>query len=337
MSLEDNYWTTEGISDSCGLDTLRIIHISLLIAYISLNILIPIILTKVSATYYLKISQNILMKKRTPMSITFWAATAVLSAMNTIHIPLSISLYVKKTSIGHAKDYSNYPGTNLYSDCMAAFVAKIVILPLTCILELLIAVHIPKDTGLPIPSAIRNMLFCCRCFSRSTQSKIIQTLAICHIMIFIQGLAMTAIPIAILFIVDPLWSLSVLGTVACVLLVAVIIVAYLMYHCTVKRSQQHRCKRYTATCLKITGSILSFSICFPLLIVYMVIITVSGGAIGFLASFLPPVILSVIGWCLKKKLSEKSFPETSIKVHAPQEEIQLSSDTEPLIDLKDAV
>ena len=339
VSLEYSFWATEGISDSCsGLDTIHAIHISLLVAYISLNLLIPIMVTKVSATYYLKISQNILMKKQTPASITFWAAVVVLSALNTVYLILSISLYAEgNISVGpHVKQYINYPGTNFYTDCMAAFAARIVIIPLVYTLELLIAARIPKDTGLPIPSAIHNIFFCCRCFSSSMRSKIIQTLAIWQIMIFIQGLTMNVIPVGIFFLINPVWSLSVLGTYACVLLVAVVIVAHLMHQCTAKRSQKHRCKRYTTTCLQITGSILSFLLCFHLLAVYLMVIRVSGGAIGFLGSFLPPVTLSVIGWCLKKKLSERSFQETSFSAHEPQE-VQLSSDTEPLIDLKDAV
>ena len=339
--MEYSFWITDGISDSCGgFDTIRAIHISLLVAYISLNVLIPIILMKVSATYYFKISRNILMKKQTPASITFWAAVVVLSVTNTLYLIVSILLYVERNfAVGpHAKDYSKYhgPGANLYSDCMAAFAARIVIIPFVYTLELLIAVYIPKDTGLPIPSAVHNIFFCCRCFSSSMRSKIIQTLAIWQIMIFIQGLTMNVIPIGIFLLIDPLWSMSVLGTFACILLVAVVIVAYLMHQCRAKRSQRHRCKRYTTTCIKITGSILSSLICIPLLVVYMMVITVSGGAIGFLGSFLPPVTLSVIGWCLKKKLSERSFQETSFSAHAPQE-VQLSSDTEPLVDLKDAV
>ena len=339
--MEYNYWISEGLSDSCKFDSAHLIHISLLVAYISLNLLIPILLTKVSGTYYLKISQSILLKKQTPMTMTFWAAIIILTVTNTFCLLLSILQYViSNLAIGpHAKDYFNYSGTSLYMDCMAAFATRIIIIPLVYILELLIAARIPKDTGLPIPSVVQKTLFCCPCFSSSMRSKIIQTLVVWHIMMFIQGLAMSAIPIGIFLLIDPLWSILVLGLFACIILFAVVLVAYLLYQCTTNQSQEHRCKRYTIISLKITGIILSLLVIFHLLVVYIIVISISGGAIGFLASFLPPVILSIIGLCLKKKISGRSFQETPNYVHATQEEVQMNavSDTEPLIDFKDAV
>ena len=316
--MQYNYWVTEGISDSCKFDTVHIVRTSLLIAYISLSLLIPIFLVKFGKIYYFEISQKI--RTVTPTSILIWAATIVIVTINTICFECSIFLYVKQrlqyVSIFNTED------TGFYNDWMAAFAARSIITPLVYIFELLIAARIPKDTGLPIPSVIQKTLFCCPCFSSSMQSKIIQTLAVWHIMIFIQNLTVNAIPITIFLLIEPLWSISVLGVFACFILFAVVLVAYLLYQCTTNQSQEHRCKRYTIICLKITGMILSLLITFHLIAVYFIVINASGGAIGFLASFLPPAILSLIGWYLKKK----------IKVQVPQEEGQMSEAT-PLLNV----
>ena len=60
---------------------------------------------------------------------------------------------------------------------------------------------------------------------------------------------------------------------------------------------------------------------------------ISGGVTGFLVSFLPPVVLSLIGWCVKKTISGMNFQATSFDTHAP-EEIQMDplGETDPLID-----
>jgi len=60
---------------------------------------------------------------------------------------------------------------------------------------------------------------------------------------------------------------------------------------------------------------------------------ISGGVTVFLVSFLPPVVLSLIGWCVKKTISGKNFQATPYNTHAP-EEVQMDplGETKPLID-----
>ena len=231
----------------------------------------------------------------------------------------------------HAKLYFRTWSTNLYSDEMATLAARITLLPLVYTLELLIAANIPKDTGLPIPSVIQRMFFCCLCFSSNIQSKIIQTLAVWNIMIFIQSLTTSAITVGVFFLIIPLWVISVLGAIACCFLFAVVVVAYLLYRCTINRNQKCSCKRFTINC---TGIFLSFLIVLTLLSVYFLMTyKISGGVTGLLVSFLPPVVLSLIGWCVKKTISGTNFQANSNNTHAP-EKVQMDplGETVPLID-----
>ena len=203
----------------------------------------------------------------------------------------------------NVKFYFSVGSKSLYSDGMAVLAARITLLPLVYTLELLIAAHIPKDTRLPIPSVIQRMFFCCLCFSSSIQSKIIQTLAVWNIMIFIQSLTTNAITVGVFFLISPLWVISVLGAIACCFLFAVIVVAYLLHHCTTNRNRKCSCKRFTINC---TGIFLSFLIVLTLLRINVLLngIQISGGVTVFLVSFLPPVVLSLIGCVLRRQYRE---------------------------------
>ena len=232
--------------------------------------------------------------------LMYWAVVIVIGFWNTFNFILSIYVYMES----NAKLYFGTGSTSIYSDGMAALAARITLLPLVYTLELLIAAHIPKDTGLPIPSVIQRMFFCCLCFSSSIQSKIVQTLAVWNIMIFIQSLTTNAITVGVFFLISPLWVISVLGAIACCFLFAVVVVAYLLHHCTTNRNQKCSCKRCAINCLSFTGLFLSFLIVSTVLSVYILMVyKIIGGVSGFLVSLLPPVILSLIGWCIKKIIS----------------------------------
>ena len=266
----------------------------------------------------------------TPTFLMCWAVVIVIVLGNTLALIVSIRMYKES----EAKLYFRTGNTSIFSDGMAALVTKITLLPLVYTLELLIAALIPKDTGLPIPSVIQRMFFCCLCFSSSIQSKIIQTLAVWQVMIFIQSLTANAITVGIFFLISPLWVISILGAIACCLLFAVVVVAYLLHHCTTNRNQKCSCKRFAINCLSFTGIFLSFLIVFTLLSGYILMAyKLSGGVTGFLVSVLPPVILSLIGWCVKKTISRMSFQATSYNTYAaekvhmdPLDELDRSTD-----------
>ena len=329
ISLLYSYYVTDGISDTCNFDSFQSTRILLLVLYFSVNLLVPVLLAKFGATSYRKANQRMLKSRLT--FLMYWAVTIVILLWNTLNLIASAYVYVKSKG---ARFYPVTGSINTYSDEMATLAARITLLPLVYTLELLIAAHIPKDTGLPIPSVIQRMLFCCLCFSNRIQSKIIQTLAVWNIMIFIQNLTTNAITVGVFFLISPLWVVSVLGSTACCLLLAVVVVAYLLHTCTLNQNQKSSCKRYTTNCLSFTGIFLSFIIVSTLLAVYFLMTCkISGGVTGFLVSFLPPVVLSLIGWCVKKTISGMNFQATSNNTHAPDVvEMDPLGETEPLID-----
>ena len=260
------------------------------------------------------------------------AVIIVVVIYNTLNFAICIGIEINIPDI-----FFNTKGTSLYNDGMAAFAARVFLVPFVYTIELLIAAHIPKDTKLPIPSLIQKIFFCCRCFSSNMQSKIIQTLAVWQIMIFIQGLAMSAIPVGVFLLINPLWLISVLGSIACALLFGVVFTTYLLHYCTTKQNQpeEHPCKKYTILCLRITEIVLSFFFVVPLLAVYLIMVYRNAdGAIGFLGSFLPSVILSVAGWSLKKKISEMNLREYESQGYT---QMHPMGDTETLIDIENNV
>ena len=278
------------------------------------------------------------MQANDSISTIYLAVVIVVVIYNILSFAISIGIETNIPEI-----FFNTKGTSLYTDGMVAFAARVILIPTVYTLELLIAAHVPKDTKLPIPSLIQKIFYCCRCFSSNMQSKIIQTLAVWHIMIFIQGLAMSAIPVGVFFLINPLWLISVLGSIACVMLFGVVFVAYLLHHCTTNHNHRHPCKKYTILCLRITETIMSVFFVVPLLSVYLIMVyRNSDGAIGFLGSFLPSVILSIAGWTLKKKMTEMNLRETSYNtanVYESQEYAQMYpvGDAETLIDIENNV
>ena len=328
VSLRYNYWATEEISDSCKFDSIQTTRILLLVLYLSLNLLVPVLLAKFGATCYRKASQCMLASR--PTFLMYWAVVIVIVFGNVVSFTASICVYKEN----NARLYLSPGSTSLYSDGKATLAARFTLLPLIYLLEILIAAHIPKDTGLPIPSVVQGMFFCCLRFSISIRSKIIQTLAVWNIMIFIQSLTTNAITIGIFFLISPLWVILVLGAIACSFLFAVVIVAYLLHHCTPNRNRKCSCKRFTINSLSFIGIFLSFIIASTLLSVYMLMVyKISGGVTGFLVSFLPPVVLSLIGWCVKKTIWRTNSQATFNGTHAP-EEVQMDplGETELLIE-----
>ena len=265
-----------------------------------------------------------------PTLLIYWAVVIVIVFGNTITVIVSAWLYKES----HAKLYFKTRNTSLHSDGEATLAARITLLPLVYTLELLIAAHIPKDTGLLTPSVIQRMFYCCLCFSSSIQSKIIQTLAVWNIMIFIQSLTMNAITVGVFLLISPLWVISVLSAIACCFLFAVVVVAYLLHHCTINQNQRCSCKRCAVNCLSLIGIFLSFFMVSNLLSVYFqMAYKISGGVTGFLVSFLPPVVLSLVGWCVKKTISGTNSQATSNNTHAPEEvQIDPLGETEPLVE-----
>ena len=329
--MKHNFQIMEGMSDSCKYDTVRTIRIALLVGYISLNLLVPIFLAKFGINYYLKICQN-MANNETSMSVVY-AVIIVAVLYNTFNFIVSLCIHME-----HKGDFTDVRGksTTLYTEGKATFITRIILIPFAYTLDLLIAVHIPKDTGLP--SAIRKIFFCCRCLSGSMQSKIIQTLVVWHIMIFIQGLAMSAIPVGIFLLINPLWLISVCGSIACFTLFFIVILSYLLHPCITKQNTQKTpCKRYASTCIRLIGIALSCLFVFHLLTVYLTMVYRNcEGAFGFLASFLPPLILSITGWCFKSKLNFQERSYNIANVHAPQGIVQMQpvSDMEPLLGIK---
>ena len=303
-----SFWTTEGFSEECprGIDVLHVCRLILLSAYVSLNILVPLAIAKFAPNFYHKTSQYII-RGPTQATAVFWATAFTVAILNTLTIAAKVFLYVddphRMSSNG---PFRQFPATKLYQDTYAAFVVGIMILLLTIATEFLIAVWIRKDSRLPIPYFVRKT--CC-VRSSSTLSTHLQTFALWNFFIFVQWLAMSVIPVCIVFLIDPISLVSTIGTCCCLLLFIVVAVAYLFHHCKPSQNQMNACTRWkghTVMCVRFIGMILAFVVVMQFLFIYYLVRINSNGTARFALSLFPSVAITFIGWWIRKKVLQKN-------------------------------
>ena len=243
----------------------------------------------------------------------YWATAVVLGGFNTLTLIGSVAGYrgIPKTGVciihpetRWCKDLRN---TDMYTDLMAAVIAKIVLLPLALMAEFIIAARILKDTSVPIPAAI-EMSCCCffRCFSHKVRSKIIQTFALWHLMVSLQLVAMGAIPLSIVAIVGPGYTIPLLAMVLSIVLCFIISVAHLLKPATTNNDTTSRCRSVvTIKIVQLLRVITFFGVLFALASVYLAMLTYGlssrKGATGFIFPLLPYLPLSAIGYYIKRK------------------------------------
>ena len=248
------------------------------------------------------------------LSSIYWATAVVLAFSNTLTLIASLLLYSRHPTTGTCIVYSetklckNLRSTDMYIDLKAAVVAKVLLLPLALMVEFIIAARIFKDTSIPIPAAVQKS-FCCffRCFSYKIRSKIIQTFALWHLMVSLQLVAMSAIPISIATIVSPGHTIPLLAIVVSVALCLIISGAYVLQpentnEITTSSSQSRRTGIKIFRLLRV---ITLFGLFIMLVITYLIMlkygVSSRKGAAGYIFPLLPYLPLSAIGYYIKRK------------------------------------
>jgi len=180
-----------------------------------------------------------------------WATAVVLSGFNTLILTASLALEYSGYPLitGECISYQEHSckdlhSTDLYTDLMAAVIARILLLPLALMVEFIIAVRIFKDTSVPIPAAIEKLCWCffC-CFSHNTRSKIIQTFVLWHLMIGLQLVAVSAIPLSITTIVSPGYTIPLIAITVSVILCFIVSVTHLLHPATTYKQATSSCQR----------------------------------------------------------------------------------------------
>ena len=198
---------------------------------------------------------------------------------------------------------------------------KAVMIYLLIPLDILVAICIHKNEEFPIPSIAYILSFplcctcCCSCCRHSKQlrSKWIQTLALTSLFLFAQFTALSALPTILWAFVFPVQTLAVTAFFAAAIFCMTALIAVL-----VRNIGQLTCSgrgNSYSSFMQLLMVILFVAIVISTSFVYIKFITSgikTNQVGGFIVSFLPSAILTIIGWFVTKgKFIKQVFPQES--------------------------
>ena len=132
----------------------------------------------------------------------FWAVSFIASFFNSFSVYGLMILTILLQIL--------LPG--LFSDeTNITYIIKVVTVCLLILLDILIAIYIPKSTESPIPSiayCYTCCCCCCCCCSKPFRSKWIQSLAVSSLLLFTQLVALSALPTILWAFVFPIQTLA---------------------------------------------------------------------------------------------------------------------------------
>ena len=294
----------------------HLLRVCLLTAFILLNITVTLLLLRLVPEYYSHLVKTVTESSSHAVNI-FWALILFTTGWNTIVysgyiITYSTVLY----SIG-SDCYKVDPLTSrcppdlptaLYRDDLLSYMTKVVTLLITLVVYLLLAACTPKVSRYPIPYSIQKLcccLSCVCCCCRSTHSKIIQTIVLWNISLFVHFTAMTTIPIGIFLLLAPARTILVLATGITILLSIPVVIAHILeFIASQKRNQSSVFCMYQ--CIQLTAVIALLALVVTVLLIYVWLKAADiQGVYGIIWSILPSFMLSLVGWYVKWKFSRQ--------------------------------
>jgi len=311
VAIRNSFWVTQGIDPSDRHNIPHYIRVSLLALFIFLNILVVMLSAQFAPHCYNKLKQTAISSDH--LLPIYWATAVVLGGFNTLTLIISLAGYSNNPQTGTCILHPETSlckylrSTDMYTDLMAAVIARILLLPLALMVEFIIAVRIFKDTSVPIPAAIEKSCCCFfRCFSHKTRSKIIQTFALWHLMVSLQLVAMTAIPLSITTIVSPGYTIPLLAMCAFIVLCFIVSVAHLLQPANTSNKITSSCQsRVGIKIFQLLKVITFFGFLITLVLTYFMMLKYGAsstkGAAGYIFPLLPYLPLSAIGYYIKRK------------------------------------
>ena len=201
---------------------------------------------------------------------------------------------------------------------------------LLILLDLLVAICIiPKSAEFPISSLAYVLFFpfcctncccllCCRCCHDSKQlhSKWIQSLALTSLLLFTQLIAMSVLPAILWAFLFPTQTVANITLLTAAIFCATALIALLLRQLTCSGGcRRGNCYRSLMQLLLIlmVALFLAIFIISSYLYIKLIIFKAEPNQIGgFIVSFLPSAILTIIGWFVTKgKFIKQMFPQES--------------------------
>ena len=293
----------------------HLLRVCLLTAFIFLNITVTLFLLRFVPQYYSHLVKTVTESSSNAVNIV-WALILFTIGWNiTVYTIYIISYSTVLYSIGSncyqidpmtSSCPPNFP-TTLYRDNLLAYITKVVTLVITLVVYLLLAACTPKVSRYPIPSSIRKLCCCwyylCSCCI-SKHPKVVQTIVLWNILLFIHFTAMTIIPIGVFLLLAPARTILVIATSIIILLtIPIVIVHILEFVASQKRNQSSRFCMYQ--CIQLAAVIALLALAVNVLLIYVWLKVDFRGVYGIIWSLLPSFILSLVGWYMKWKFSRQ--------------------------------
>ena len=284
----------------------HIYRLSLLCAFIFINILTPVALGKSASLYYPKIVAKFSTGEF--MGCLYWATAIMAFLCNILYVVTSFRHHFSQgnpaiTSCIVHHDCSIPSDTDVYKDEIVTLVGVATIIPSAVFIELLLSIYVVKFhfKGQRGYNFLRQYLL-----------KILHVLALWNIMISIQLLTMIVLPICILLLIHPQVTILWLVFVVMIPVSLTLIFAYLLYHCQQSKRRRVCCNArccglmivHLVVIVAILGLIIMLLVIYEL--VLLVQVQIGTGVKGILLSLLPSFPLSALGWYLKRRSQRKT-------------------------------
>ena len=266
----------------------------LLAGFVFLNVLVILLMVRFVPGYYHRFVSRVngdVNARHTSLSF-YWGCALVLfflaMALHLVDLGLYIYIYI-----------ALYHRDNAVKTCFSikfvAVVAELVVCVFVCKRN-------PITVDIPFQKCTTNVLFCCCfccCCSSNLKSKVVQTLALWGIMVVVQHITASLIPLCFTIVLQPAEILSVLALAASTLFCIIIFVSHLLH---LRQVAGHLQK--IAFCIQMFAIVSFIGLAIVSLVVYLQFLRDGvevNGLGGFLGSLVPSIILSAVGWYVKTK------------------------------------
>ena len=269
-------------------------RLTLLLAFIFLNILTLATLAKSVSLYYQSIRNRIAASEY--VRCLYWAAAIVAFFCNIAYIAASLTHQFSRghpaitRCIIHLANYNcSIPSdTNIYRDEVLTLVGKLTIIPIAVFIELFVSISVVRSYS-PTPNFAWK-----QCLLQT-----VHVIALWNIQTALQLLAMVVTPICVLLLVHPQETILLSLLIVITPVVLTLIVAYILYQC---RYSDVCCN--SSNCLTTLVYFVLISAIMGLIIaifalyetVLIVQAEIGTGVKGLVLSLLPLLPLSAIGW-----------------------------------------
>ena len=287
------------------------IRVVMIISFTLLNTLALMGVLSYGKQCYKKVRQ--ITSVSTRLAAVTWAFMITALLMNLLY--LSITLY-NMVNVKHPypkiwscviSDHDwcdSMKSTKLYSDEVASLLVKLIVVPFTVVVELIIAVRLTSHTLLPFPCSTATRFQC----SFRNGKRVLETVLIWNVMVFIQivfGVAL--LPVGILMVIAPVTTLSCVSAVYLLLPFAFIVfIAYSILQWCSPISFKKCCS--ISTCAHLFTAIVIMSLSYSVLTLYYSVIALGvepWSVKGSILSLLPSFLVTPLLWFAKRYFFKK--------------------------------